>query len=300
MTHNPKIKKREDEDQEPCCDNPNIQPVNGEIVCVNCGMVFDRNIVANQKRAYTAEEVKEKRRTEPTWRKYGARTTIPSAKKEDKMSPDQKVLFRRLAKIQNSLVSSIERNFWEARPKLKMATSSLNIPSFIEETAWKIYTEAVKQKMTVGRTIKGFIGASLYTAIRVHEHPIILKEVCDVLSISEHKVVNALGLLINDVLPKLGLKYHSITPQKLVFRFGSDLDIPVKQQKEASELLTDAFEKGLRKTGKDPRGFAVATLYLTSLRTPYQMTQSEFANAAGITEVTLRSRIKEIKKYITL
>ncbi|TFF97472.1 MAG: transcription initiation factor IIB family protein [Promethearchaeota archaeon] len=297
MTHKSKEKDHDYED-EPCCDNPDIRTINGETVCVNCGMVFERNIVAQQKRAYTAAEVEERRRTEPTWRKYGARTTIPSAKKGDNMSPDQKVLFRRLAKIQNSLVSSIERNFWEARPQLKMATSSLNIPSYIEETAWKIYTEAVKKKMTVGRTIKGFIAAALYAAIRVHEHPIILNEICEVLEISEHKVVNALGLLINDILPKLGLKYHSITPQKLIFRFGSDLDIPVKQQKKANDLLTNAFERGLRKTGKDPRGFAVAALYLATLRTPFQKTQSEFAEVAGITEVTLRSRIKDIKRYL--
>ncbi len=297
MTHHSKNKEHDSEDIQ-CCDNPDIRTVDGEIVCTNCGMVFGRNVVSHQKRAYTPQEVRERRRTEPTWRTYGARTTIPSAKKEDKMSADQKVLFRRLSKIQNSLVSSIERNFWEARPKLKMAASSLNIPFHIEQTAWKIYTEAVKMKMTVGRTIKGFIAASLYAAIRVHEQPFILEEVCEALGVSKHKVINSLGLLINEVLPKLGLKYHSISPQKLIFRFGSDFDLPVKQQQKANNLLTNALESGLRTTGKDPRGFAVASLYLASLRTPYQRTQTEFASLAGITEVTLRSRIKDIKSYI--
>jgi len=33
----------------------------------------------------------------------------------------------------------IERNFWEAKSKLKMLTSKMNIPEYIKETVWKIY-----------------------------------------------------------------------------------------------------------------------------------------------------------------
>lgn len=283
--------------EEKCCDNPEIRQENGNIVCINCGTVHGRNIVGFKRRAFSPEEVKERRRTEPRWRRFGPRTTIPPVSKEDKMNPHQKTLFTRLSKIQKSLVSSIERNFWEARPKLRLLTSSLNIPSHIEETAWKIYIEVVKKQMTLGRTIKGFIAASLYAAIRIHEYPITFDEICDTLIVSKHKVIRSLGLIIKDILPDLGLKYHPITPKELIYKFGNTMGVSMKTQKRASDLLMQSFKRGLPSTGKDPRGFAAAALYLAMVRTPDQKTQAKVANKAGITEVTLRNRLKDIKNY---
>jgi len=295
--------KRKEENEElpieaPCCEDPRIENKEGDVVCVHCGTVHDRNIVGLKRRAFTAEEVEKRRRTEPRWRRFGPRTTIPSATKGDRMSPERKTLFSRLSKIQKSLVSSIERNFWEARPKLKMLTSMLNIPKYIEETAWKIYAEAAKKQLTLGRTIRGFIAASLYAAIRVHEYPRILDEICDAMMISRHKVVKSLGLIIKKILPELGLKYHPITPKKLIYRFGSEAEMSLQTQKKAYDLLSQTFESGLRITGKDPRGFAAAALYMAAKSTPDQRTQSDISDIAGITEVTLRNRLKDIQKYL--
>ncbi len=283
--------------EEKCCENPKIRQINGEIVCVNCGTVHMRNIVSFKRRAFSPEEIRERSRTEPRWRRFGPRTTIPKVTKEDKMSPQQKTLFSRLSKIQKSLVSSIERNFWEARPKLKMLTSALNIPSYIEETAWKIYVEVVKKQMTLGRTIKGFIAAALYAAIRIHEYPLTFDEICETLVVSKHKVIRSLGLLLNEILPELGLKYHPITAEQLVYKFGNILGLQLSTQKKANKILRESFKKGITSTGKDPRGFAAAALYLAMAHSPDQKTQTDVAAQAGITEVTLRNRLKDLKTF---
>jgi transcription initiation factor TFIIB len=267
---------------------------------VNCGTVHGKNYVSLEKRAYTAEEVKNRRRTEPRWRKFGPRTTIPGSRTSSGkgLGKERKVLFSRLSKIQQSLISSIERNFWEARPKLKMLTSKLNIPEYIKETAWKIYSEVAKKKLTMGRSIKGFIAGSLYAAIRVHEFPRILEEVCDAAMISRHKVHQSLGLIIKEVLPELGLKYHPITSEQLIFRFGNKVELSMKVQKRGLDLLKKASKKGLRRVGKDPRGFSAAALYIAGKMLNEWKTQKEIAGAAGITEVTLRSRIKDLKQNL--
>ncbi|MFX1467658.1 MAG: hypothetical protein ACFFB8_03270 [Promethearchaeota archaeon] len=95
------------------------------------------------------------------------------------LNAEKKTLFSRLSKIQNSLILRIERNFWEAKPKMKQLVSKLNIPEYIYERAWKIYALATKKKLTMGPSIDGFIAASLYVAIRVHEFPKILEEISD-------------------------------------------------------------------------------------------------------------------------
>ena len=39
-----------------CCDNPCIESREGDNVCLNCGMIIGRNLVGNERRAYTIEE----------------------------------------------------------------------------------------------------------------------------------------------------------------------------------------------------------------------------------------------------
>ena len=298
-----RVKKNEETElkEDKCCGSPNIENRNGDSVCINCGLVSGRNIVGNERRAYTADEVEKRRRTEPRWRGFGPRTILPNDKvdsKGNRMGAKEKTLFSRLSKIQQSLVSSIERNFWEAKPKLKMLVSKLNIPEYIEETAWRIYSEVAKRKLTMGRSIDGFIGACLYAAVRVHEFPRLLEEVSDSSMTSRHTIIRSLGMIVKEILPDLNLKYRPITAEQLIFRFGNDLELPLETQKEALNLLKISSKGGLNRIGKDPKGFAASVLYMAAKNSNCRKTQAEISEIASITEVTLRSRVKDISKNL--
>jgi transcription initiation factor TFIIB len=284
-----------------CCDNPCIEERDGNKVCLNCGIILERTYVGNERRAYTIEEIQSRRRTEPRWRDFGPRTMLPNTKIDSKgksIGPKEQALFSRLSKIQNSLISSIERNFWEAKPKLKMLTSKLNIPEYIAETAWKVYSIVAKKKLTMGRSINGFIAGSLYAAIRVHDFPRLLDEVCEASLTPRRTVHRSLAMIIREVLPQLGLRYSPITAEILIFRFGNELNLPMKVQKTAIDLLRKASENGLKRTGKDPKGLAAACVYIAAKDGSIRKTQSLVADIAKITEVTLRSRAKQIKSKL--
>jgi transcription initiation factor TFIIB len=286
-----------------CCENPCIEERDGNKVCLNCGLIVARTYVGNERRAYTIEEIQSRRRTEPRWRDFGPRTMLPTTKTDSKgksIGPKEQALFSRLSKIQNSLISSIERNFWEAKPKLKMLTSKLNIPEYISETAWKIYSIVAKKKLTMGRSINGFIAGSLYAAIRVHDFPRLLDEVCEASLTPRRTVHRSLAMIIREVLPQLGLRYQPITAESLVFRFGNELDLPMNIQKCAIDMLREASENGLKRTGKDPKGLAAACIYIAAKDGSIRKTQSLVADIAKITEVTLRSRAKQIKSKLSI
>ena len=103
-----------------CCEEPLLQLRDGNRVCLNCGMIFQKEFVGNERRAYTVEEIQNRKRTEPRWRDFGPRTMLPNTKTDSKgksIGAKEQALFSRLSKIQNSLISSIERNFWEAKPR---------------------------------------------------------------------------------------------------------------------------------------------------------------------------------------
>jgi transcription initiation factor TFIIB len=285
-----------------CCDNPFIESRDGNEICINCGLIFERTFVGNERRAYTVEEIQSRRRTEPRWRDFGPRTMLPNTKTDSKgksIGAKEQALFSRLSKIQNSLISSIERNFWEAKPKLKMLTSKLNIPEYIAETAWKIYSIVAKKKLTMGRSINGFIAGSLYASIRVHDFPRLLDEVCEASLTPRRTVHRSLAMIIREVLPELNLRYQPITAESLVFRFGNELDLPIQIQKSAINMLKDASKNGLKRTGKDPKGLAAACIYIAAKNASVRKTQSKVADVAKITEVTLRSRAKQIKSKLS-
>ncbi len=65
---------KQNDEAEACCPSPAIESKDGDNVCLNCGTVLGRNLVGNERRAYTVEEVNKRRRTEPRWREFGPRT----------------------------------------------------------------------------------------------------------------------------------------------------------------------------------------------------------------------------------
>ncbi len=292
----------DDFENNPCCAAPEII-VNEESmrVCSNCGIVIGLSYVSTEKRAYTAAEINTRRRTEPRWRTFGPRTVIglnaPDGKGQS-LASQQKALFNRLSRIQGSLINSLERNYWEARPKIALLSKKLHIPTHIVETAWTIYTEVAKQKLTMGRSIESFVTASLYAAIRIHSFPRLLEEIVEMSFLPMRSVHRSLGMIVRHVLPVLKLSYRPVTAGPLVYRFGNDLGLSVRIQKKAADLLNRSSKRGLQKIGKDPKGLAAAALYLASRPSTERRTQTEIATVAHITEVTLRTRAKQIRTHL--
>jgi transcription initiation factor TFIIB len=49
-------------------------------------------------------------------------------------------------------------------------------------------------------------------------------------------------------------------------------------------------------TGKNPMSFAASVVYLASLYTGEKRTQADIAKAAGVTEVTVRNRYRDLRR----
>jgi len=286
-----------------CCEDPHVVNIKGENICINCGMVSDMSIIGSERRAYTDDEVNERKHHEPTWRVFGPRTLIPTNKidfKNDPINSKKSTLFSRLSKIQNSVINSLERNYWEALPKLKMLTLKLNLPPHIKELAWRIYTISAQKKLTIGRSIDGFMVASVYAAIRIHEFPKMLEEACEALMIERHAAIISLSLVNKQVLPELGLKYKPITAEALICRFCNEMALPMNVQMEAMRILEIASKNGLERSGKNPKGLAASAIYIALKYTFHKFSQKDISDITKITEVTLRSRTKDIKKYLKI
>jgi transcription initiation factor TFIIB len=76
-----------------------------------------------------------------------------------------------------------------------------------------------------------------------------------------------------------------------------------KTKRHAIRIMNNiAKEEIILSAGKNPMGFAASILYLASIITKDDdnVTQMELAEAAGVTEVTIRNICKSLRRYIDL
>ena len=288
--------------EKPCCDSPHII-INDDAleVCANCGTVYGRQFLNHEKRAYTYEEMNQRKRTEPRWRAFGPRTIIGTYHNDHQGVPlaaGKIQLYNRLNKIQNSLVNSFERNLWESKPKMQHIGNTLGVPDFIQETAWQIYLHVAKRKLTMGRSVIGFLSACLYAAIRIHKYPRLLEEIIEVTQTNIRTVNRSLYIIIREIFPVIGYKYAPITPEMLIYRFGEELGISGIKQQRAIDNVKYLAKRGVNFFGKDPKGIAAASLYMAVRDTDEHRTQTEISMVSRVTEVTLRTRCKQMLTYL--
>ncbi|MHA2394582.1 MAG: transcription initiation factor IIB [Promethearchaeota archaeon] len=266
----------------------------GEIVCGQCGLVISERIVDishSGKRAFTKQEKENRERTGSPISillpDMGLSTIID---KTNIKSPDLK----RAAKW-NSRMTWDKRNMLIATTELKRIGSNLNLPNHVKKAAIRLYIEAFKKKLLRGRSINGMVAACLYFSCRERKIPRTLQEILDETSISAKNVRRCYRTLIRE----LNLKVPSTDPISLIPRFIAELDLDADAENATIKIL-QTFTSKFSTSGKDPKGLCAGALYLVCKMKDKRISQKDIANLVGVTEVTLRSRYKELIKMLNI
>ncbi len=134
------------------------------------------------------------------------------------------------------------------------------------------------------------IAASLYAACRDTETPRNLKDLSLISNIKKKDLARCYRLLYNE----LDLRVPVVDPVKLLARIASKAGVQEKTKRRAVEILRRTIETN-GSAGKGPMGLAASALYVASVMENDNITQKELAEAAGVTEVTIRNRYKGLK-----
>src|ERR687886_703611 len=164
----------------------------------------------------------------------------------------------------------------------------------IEKAAY-VYRKALEKGLVRGRSISALVAAALYAACRDTETPRTLKDIANASNIKKKDVARCYRLLIRE----LDLKMPVVDPVKCVARIASKAGLSEKTKRKALEILKKA-EEGKISAGKDPMGLAAAALYVACVMNGENKTQKDVAEAAGVTEVTIRNRYKGLKTHLRL
>lgn len=183
-----------------------------------------------------------------------------------------------------------DRNLRQALTELSRLKDKLSLSDAVIEKASYIYRKALDQGLVRGRSISGLIAAALYAACRDTETPRTLKDVSDAGNIPKKDIARCYRMIYHE----LDLKMPVVDPIHCIAKIASKLGIAEKTKRNASKVLKIAKEHK-ESSGKDPMGLAAAALYLSCVKNGENITQRDIAEAANVTEVTIRNRYKGLR-----
>jgi transcription initiation factor TFIIB len=143
--------------------------------------------------------------------------------------------------------------------------------------------------------MESVVAGALYAACRRHEVPRTLDELSEASGIEKKEI----GRTYRFVTRELGITILPSNPADYIARFASSLKLNPESQSKAVEILEQAQHAELT-SGRGPTGIAAAALYVAALMHGEKRTQREVADVAGVTEVTIRNRYKELLEKLKL
>jgi transcription initiation factor TFIIB len=282
-------------------------PESGEIICSNCGMVISQNI----------ED------TRPEWRSFGSegavgygrsRTGMPTSLarhdkglttiigRTDKDASGNKIDPSIRSKMERLKVwdfrshshDSTNKNLMQAFNELDKLKDKLGLPDAVIERTAYIYRKARKRGLVRGRTTDGILTAAIYIACRDLGVPKTLKEVAAAISIRLKTLSRSYRILVTELdisTPPV------IDPMKCIVKVANNADLNENTKRQAMDVMNNLSKREIS-AGKHPMALAATVLYVSCLNTGVNIRQADIADAAGITEVTLRNRYKDLKNRI--
>jgi len=187
--------------------------------------------------------------------------------------------------------ATANRNLRQALNELNRLKDKLAISSNVLEKAAYLYRKALEKKLVRGRSISAMIAASLYAACRDTETPRTLKDVAEAANVKRKDIARCYRLLHHE----LELKMPVVDSIQCIARISSKLKVTEKTKRYAVKILKETQDRQ-ESSGKDPMGLAAAALYLSCIKNGASITQRDLAEAANVTEVTIRNRYKALRE----
>src|SRR4030043_2226711 len=197
--------------------------------------------------------------------------------------------------IRSRVHSSIDRNLAQAMSELDRLSGKVSVSRSIKEKAAIIYRKALDKGLVRGRSISSITAAALYASCRGSGTPRTLREIADASTVDKKDVARCYRLLLRE----LDVHMPIADPMTYLSKIAERTGISGQTQGLAINILINA-KKMRAASGKDPMGLAAAALYISCLQNNEKKTQKDIAEAAGVTEVTVRNRYKTLKKQLNL
>lgn len=278
-------------------------PETGETISADTGQVVEENASSFDKewRSFSEDSEERARAGTPTSlarHDMGLSTVIGRTDRDASGGVIDSAMRQRMERLKmwdsrSSRRSPTERNLQQAFSALVKIKDRMGLPDPVMEKTAYIYRKAQERGLIRGRTIGSVLAAAIYIASRQMG---VLRTLDDVSANSNLKPKDV-GRSYRMLVSELDLKVPVIDPARYVVKVANNLSFSERTKRKALDIMFEAQKKNAA-VGKDPMGMAASALYIASLAAGEEKTQSDIAKAAGVTEVTVRNRSKELRKML--
>jgi transcription initiation factor TFIIB len=287
-------------------DNTTItDPECGEIICSNCGMVISEKIEDTnhqERRASTLEEADKRARTGApsslARHDMGLSTIIGKENRDARgqlidTAMRSKIERLRTWDLRTRMSKSGDKNLVRAFEQLDRIKEKLGLSDIVSEKAAYIYRKVHERGIIRGRTIDGILAAAVYSAGREMETARTLKDIAVVSNLKRKDIARCYRLLVFE----LDIRIPVVDPKKCIARVANKLNMSEKTKHQAMNIMEKVVNKKIT-AGKDPNSMAATVLYVSSMKADEKILQKDIAAASGVTEVTLRNRLKDLQNHL--
>ena len=279
--------------------------VSGEIVCTNCGTVL-LDVVEDSGKEwinFRDRQVDKSRIGMPSSLAVHDMNLSTMIGKTNKDSTGQVInsgMQNRMNRLRlwdsrTMYRDSSSRNFTTAFILLNKLKDKLALtPPIIEKTAYT-YRKVQEAGLIRGRTIGAVLVACLYITCRELGVSRTIDELAEASNIRR----KAITKIYRDIVLHLERKIPQVNCFQCIDKIANKIELSERTIRHARDVLKKVLEQEFS-AGKDPMGFAGAVLYVTLQMEGKTIRQFEIAQAAGVTEVTIRNRAKELKRQLHL
>jgi transcription initiation factor TFIIB len=170
----------------------------------------------------------------------------------------------------------------------------LNLPGHIREEACQMFRRSLAQELIKGRRTGEVAGACVYAASRRSKVPVRIEDVASALSLKRKAIARCYRTLFTELRLSVPLPDSYAVLDQLATTLALDHTIA----ESAREILEKAHSVGAT-FGKNPAGLAASALYIASQSMGGRLTQKAVAEAAGVTEVTVRNGCRTLERALT-
>ena len=280
-------------------------PDRGEIICSNCGRVMTEKVQEIQPEwsafVYADKDntrIRTGARSSLARHDMGLYTIIGQTNKDasgHNLSVPMLSTMSRLRVWDNRTqldASASHRNFQKAFNNLDRLKDKLGLSDAIVEKTAYTYRKAHEKGLIRGRTMHAVLAACVYIACREIENPRTLRDLATIMNIKRKDITRSYRMLVLE----LDFKIPLIDPMKCIIKISNNLDLSEKTKRKAMHIMEKVIRSRIS-AGKNPMGLAASILYLSCLFNGDHRNQTIFAQAAGVTEVTIRNISRILKNH---
>jgi transcription initiation factor TFIIB len=279
-------------------------PESGEVICSNCGQVILDKVQESHYEwcAFTVNKAYKRTGMPGSVTCHDIRLyTIIGRTNKDASGNKINVAMRstidrlRIWDFRTQMGTYTDKNLRQAFSELDKLKDKLGLSdAIIEKTAY-IYRKAQRRGLTRGRTTSGILSAAIYIACREMGTPRTLKDIAAIGNIKRKELARMYRLMVFE----LDLKIPMVDPIKCIAMIANKVNLSERTKRQAMNIMNDIMKRQIS-AGKHPMGLAATVLYLSCLNTGESITQTDIACAAGITDMTVRNRFKDLKSQLEL